>query len=550
VDHSSRAPKHDVHNNANSTRVRAILGKHLRSLWTDAKLQDEVEAICREFQERRFWPEGWTGIRSIRRWRKEPLPTEEEAKLRKIEATLSPQTLIEQVRARVLRSARDAYDDIDFRDFQAQHERHQQQLIELGRTLSAEGAVLDGLMDELTVCSTGTALGPLAKGLVDAATDQRALWDKLVASFRSAEPAQRSPELLACYIYNLQSADAELTEELLTECLDDSLLAEWFPYFQKRVVISEAGLKRLKDSLGQKSAPAERYRGLGWNNKLDDSAMLELIPMILQLDGGFDVAVDTIHMRMVVERQNKKELSPEFISAGQIVIEACQFDRPLNQDAHELGEVIEACLRSADAIPMVEMLLDRLREAHANYSLGFIEENRILGALFAAQPTVVLSNIFAPEGQDERTGFRDFFDHDDLLGSPLDRIPETILLAWCDEDSNLRYPLIAAKMVPFSRAPSSDKPQWKPSALALLERAPNKVEVLKLYINHFEPMSWSGSRSAAWEANARLLDHFENHSDVELAAYARLRRDELRLLLDDLRRQELNSEKRENERFE
>jgi len=541
---------HDVRNDASSYRVRTILGTHLHSLWMEAELQDEVEAICREFQARRFWPEGWTGIRSIRRWREEPLPAEEDSKLTRIEATLSPQTLVEQVRAKVLRSARDAYDHIDLHDYEAQHERHQQQLIELGRTLTAEGAVLDGLMDELTACGTGMTLGPLAKGLVDAATDQRALWDKLVASFRSADPTQRSPELLACYIYNLQSANAELTEELLTESLDAPLLAEWFPYFQKRVAISAAGLQRLKDSLAQKSAPAERYRGLGWNNKLDDSSTLELIPMILQLDGGFDVAFDIIHMRIVLERRDRKALSPELIAAGQIVIEACQFDRQLEQDAHELGEVIEACLSSADAIPMVEMLFARLREAHANYSLGFIEENRILGALFAAQPTVVLNKIIAPERQNERTGFRDFLDHDDLLGSPLDRIPETILFAWCDEEGAVRFSLIAAKMVPFSKAPNSNKPQWKPSALALLERAPNKIEVLEHYIGHFVPRSWSGSRSAAWAANARLLDHFENHSDVELAAYARRRRDELRLLLDDLRRQELDSEQHENERFE
>jgi hypothetical protein len=451
---------HDVRNDANSSRVRAILGTHLRSLWTEAELQDEVEAICREFQERRFWPEGWIGIRSIRRWLEEPLPAEEDTKLARIEATLSPQTLVEQVRARVLRSMRDAYDDIDFRDYEAQHERHQQQLIELGRTLTAEGAVLDGLMDELIVCSTGMTLGPLAKGLVDATTDQRALWDKLVASFRSADPAQRSPELLACYVYNLQSADAELTEGLLTECLNNPLLAEWFPYFQKRVLISAAGLQRLKDSLRLKSAPAERYRGLGWINKLDDSATLELIPMILQLDGGFDVAVDTIHMRIVQECQNKKALSPELITAGRIVIEACEFDRRVNHDANTLEEVIEACLSSADAIPMVEMLLARLREAHANYSLGFTGENRILGALFAAQSTVVLDDLFAPGRQDERTGFRDFFDYDHFLGSPLDRIPEATLLAWCDEDSAVRYSLIAAKMVPFSRVPNSLNSPW------------------------------------------------------------------------------------------
>ena len=74
-------------NDAISSRVRIDFGKHLRSLWTEAELHGEVEAICREFHERHFWPEGWIGIRSIRRWRDEPLPAEEDTKLARIEAT-------------------------------------------------------------------------------------------------------------------------------------------------------------------------------------------------------------------------------------------------------------------------------------------------------------------------------------------------------------------------------------------------------------------------------------------------------------------------------
>lgn len=285
--------------------------------------------------------------------------------------------------------------------------------------------------------------------------------------------------LLASYLYNLQSADAELTEQLLTACLNDPVLAGWFPYFQNKVVISAAGLQRLKDSLAQRIAPAERYRGLGWFNKLEDSATLELIPRVLQLEGGFDVAVDSVHMRIVQDRQQKKALSPELVTAGRIVIEACEFDQRLNQHSvHAFEELIEACLCPVEAIPAVKTLLARLRAAHTNYSLDLTVENRVLSALFTAQPTVVLNDLFAPERADERIGFRGFFDHDDLLGSPLDGIPEATLLAWCDEDSTVRYPLIAAKMVPFSRDSNSHKPKWKPSALALLERAPNKIEAL------------------------------------------------------------------------
>ncbi|HZY61873.1 MAG TPA: hypothetical protein VFE38_05045 [Edaphobacter sp.] len=61
-----------------------------------------------------------------------------------------------------------------------------------------------------------------------------------------------------------------------------------------------------------------------------------------------------------------------------------------------------------------------------------------------------------------------------------------------------------------------DAREWKEVALALLDRAPDKIEVLKQYIYQLRPMSWSGPRSAAWEANAKLLNVFENHPDAEL----------------------------------
>ena len=546
----SLCASHDEHDTNISRRVRTILGEHLRGLWSEVELHDEVEAICREFQVRRFWPEGWAGIRATRRWRDEALPAEEDAKLASLKALLAPQSLVEQVRSRVIRSARDAYDDVDFRDYETQFARQQQELIELGRAVAVETVTLNGLMDELTQCNTGMTLGPFAKGLVDGTQDRRALWEKLAASFHSSVPAQRSPELLACYLFNVQPADAELTEEILTECLEDPALCEWFPYFQKRVEISADGFQRLKKSLMRKNAPAERYRGLGWTSKLDDSALLELVPMILELPEGFDIAADCIHMRIVQEQRDQRPLSQDLTAAGRIVIEACEFTRRSNHEVHAVEEIIEACLESPQTTPTVELVLDRLRTARSNYSLGFTEENRILGALLAAQPLAVLNNVFAPGRPDARIGMRGMFDHDYLVGSPLDRVPEATLLLWCEEDSNVRYPLIASKLVPFARNPQTDTPAWKSSALALLEHAPNKIEVLGHYIHHFQPMSWSGSQSTTWEKNVRLLDQFENYPDNDLTVFAKEQQREHKAALDELKVKEFASERRENERFE
>jgi hypothetical protein len=541
---------HDAHDNEISKRVRAILGNHLRALWSEMGLHDEVDSICHEFEARRFWPEGWSGIRATRRWLDEPLPPEEDTKLASLQAMLAPESLEQQVRSRVLRSERDAHDDIGFRDYEAQFARQQQDLIALGKAIADEPVTLGGLMSELSECNTGMTLGPFAKGLVAGTQDRKALWDGLAASFRSCDPAARSPELLACYLLNLQPTDGILTEVILADCIDDPTLSGWFPYFQKRVQISPDGLERLRKSLARKNAPAERYRGLGWTSPLDDSALLELVPMILQLPDGFDIAADCIHMQIVQEEREQRELSPDLIAAGRIVVEACEFDRRLHLDGYAVKQIIEGCLVSPETKPTVELVLDRLRAARSDYRLAFTEGNQILGALLVAQPLTVLDNVFAPGQPDSKVGTRGLFDNDYMVGSPLDGVPEETLLVWCDVDSNIRYPLIASKMVPFMRNPQTDKPAWKRLALTLLERAPDKITVLGHYIRHLEPMSWSGSQSSTWEKNVRLLDEFENYPDSELAAYAKQQRDEHHASLEKLQAQELASERRENEKFE
>lgn len=533
-----------------STRIRSILSKHLSGLWSDMELFDEVEAICRQFHEACFWPEGWTAIRSFRRYRKESLPEENDARLSALEKMMAPQSLAEQVRGRVLRNGRDVYDDIDSRDYEAQFARRENLLIELGRTVAAETEILDGLIDELHLCSTSITLSPFVNGLIDATSDRRGLWNLLVTAYGLADANDRSLELLTCYLFNLQSIDAELVETLLDEALHDPLLSGWFPVFQSRVSISSEGLARLKQSLAKGSASAEQYRGLGWSSRLDDTAILELVPMILVLPNGFDIALNMVWMRINQLRHNNKVLPPEVTAAGRLVVEACQFDHRMNREAHELQEVIEACLGFPDGVSSVEKLLDRLRLSHSMYHLGVMEENRILGALLAAQPSTVLNRIFASGRVGDEDGRPGFFDHDEIIGSPLDRVPQSILLAWCDEDRAIRYPLIAAGLCPFKPNHNSDLRHWKELALALLESSPDKIEVLKQYIYHFRPMSWSGPRSVSWEANAKLLDVLEDHADLKLAEFARAEREKLRAMLDDLRREELASERHDNERFE
>ena len=83
----------------------------------------------------------------------------------------------------------------------------------------------------------------------------------------------------------------------------------------------------------------------------------------------------------------------------------------MNREAHELQEVIEACLVGSGGIATVERVFDRLKMSHSKYGLGFMEESTILGALLAVQPVAVLNLLFVSANAGDEGGMRGFFDH-------------------------------------------------------------------------------------------------------------------------------------------
>lgn len=112
--------------------------------------------------------------------------------------------------------------------------------------------------------------------------------------------------------------------------------------------------------------------------------------------------------------------------------------------------------------------------------------------------------------------------------------------------------LLKPKEVDFARSISIRRRECARGkrSLSLSWSAPRTIEVVKQYIYQFRPWSYSGSQSAEWEANAKLLGAFENHADAELVEFARNEREKLRATLEELRQEEMKSERPDNERFE
>src|SRR5262249_14402679 len=124
-----------------------------------------------------------------------------------------------------------------------------------------------------------------------------------------------------------------------------------------------------------------------------------------------------------------------------------------------------------------------------------------------------------------------------------------LLIAWCDEDADIRYELMST-VVTFSRGSGQGVRTWTPLATKMIERAPQPTKILATFIERFSPRMWEGSRAAHVESYAALLDNLGNNLDAAIHTLATTNRAELKVEIDQWRAQELAYSRVRDESFE
>ncbi len=171
-------------------------------------------------------------------------------------------------------------------------------------------------------------------------------------------------------------------------------------------------------------------------------------------------------------------------------------------------------------------------------------------SLLKVQLVPVLDALFAGNDTDRHQGVQIVEEISGLHSNPLDAVQEGDLFEWCEQDPATRYPTIAAVVSIFHRTDEKAPLHWTSLALHVLDRAPDRVAVLKQFVRRFRPTSWSGSRAAIIESNTQLLTDLETYSDpliVEFIAHEQVR---LRQDIEQERQWETQQDKASHERFE
>lgn len=238
------------------------------------------------------------------------------------------------------------------------------------------------------------------------------------------------------------------------------------------------------------------------------------------------------------------------IEGGRELLQLMRFKRNTAHDGYASGEIAKACLFGSENIPLVLNLCEKLKRAVSVYETSAFYHRAFLASLFTVQPLATLDGLLGDSDQRE-VGIRILDDICDERGNPLDAVPAQDLLQWCDKDPATRYPLIAGLVTVTESANQTEPRKWTDIALLLLEKAPDRIAVLREFIRQLVQVSgWVGSLAATIETNVKILDELLTYPDHTVVEFIRHERVRIHGTVDTERRREEVYERHRDERFE
>ncbi|KJJ98022.1 hypothetical protein UB44_15610 [Burkholderiaceae bacterium 26] len=537
-------------------RLLQLLGKKFRPLWTWAHMHDELESLSIKITADGFWLDGWAGCRQIIRFDAGGQSPDLTSRIESLERLLRPIDLAARARAAVHGDSTGWEDtdeaSADGHDLMARHQRMEERAVELGSAVALEGDILSAILPDIVL--GGVRDHAFGRGLALAAPNIRATWGVLIDAFDRTPQDHLDTRLLSGFIAGLWERDCELAHELLDGALAHKRLLPLLPILSSSVVLDDRCLERLRQALATGQVPVHRYKQLMYGrttSQLSAQILERLVLDIAQQTEGYHVAVDILYMRLSTDRIDGRSLAPELLDIGRALLR-----RPILRDRHadgdyNLGQLVKLCVTGPTASRVASDAVIAVRRAIESRETHVFEWSDFLFALTLAQPRAVLDALFGGNNTEEReVAVAEFQPTAHLRPNWMEAVPADTLIAWCAEDPTIRF-VVAASIVTFAHGGQNGAPPvWTDHARMLLSAAPNKERVLAAFIDRFWPSSWSGSRAAIAEDNARLLDSSEVLALPELKPMVMQAKLTLAADIEKERRWETNHDQEMDGRFE
>jgi hypothetical protein len=540
-----------------ASQVRTVVAEQFRGLWTSAAMYDDLERVCRAISKRRFWVEGWTAVRQTLFYDSKGFSPEISARLASLEALVQPTDLVQKVQSMVLSEAViyvgfDSTDD-STNDVGKTMAKAEAIARDLGRDVAADQDTFAQLLPELIVGSS-QQLWNFGGGLAEGTENPPAIWSQLVTRLAATPADKRNSHVFRGFLNALHATNAKLVNALLDEALENETLAEWYPILQTAVGIDKEGVNRLMRSLELGRAWIGTYRSMvggGVTHQISGRDFNSLLLRIAGQPGGLGIAIEILYMRLSFEEGRMRSSTSEIIDVGCALMVQLRFaNRKDVGSEYRLGIVARNCLVGEKGAATVREICRNLKDAVSKSETSAFYQQELLQVLLGAHPYAALEALCGDSAADLMLGISILDQASQLRRNVFDAIPEADLLSWCDQRPEIRYPAVAGGVTAFQPSGDTGGPRWTSTARKLLDKAPDRVEVLKKFIGRFSPMGWAGSHAAIVESNAQLLDELAAYPDPAVVEFIAKEKSRLAQAIQAERQTETLIERERDERFE
>ena len=542
-----------------STKARRVLANHLRGLWSigvrfSQEFLDDLENSVIQTHIQEPWNEGWISIKGIIQHDSKWMDQRALSRLRQLSERLKPVDLLEKARTYALTDERLSFDLEDDFDENAseQFKRVQDATRKIGISVGKDIFVFRQLLAEL-VSNYHHRLIVFGEGLGDGCEDRKSMWKMLYEQIEKTLPEKRQIAVMLGFLSSCAIHDSELYHSILNSLIKDELLGRWFPYFQVASKVDKQGVERLHKALDEGNADIYSFKQLAWgraHEAIDDDDLAVLIQKLNLKDGGVQVATEILSMRFHMEKGKPANHSRKLVAVSREVLLKYPYEnRPSGYEHfdYELAQIADVSLHGQEGAQSARELCQYLAEGFKEHRIYSSYYHELLEVLARIHPHVFLDAFI---GRDEYMFRRMMFGDLERADSPVNQIPENILVDWCEQDPATRYPLIVSSMQMYSKSKDSQELCWHPILPTIFEKSPNIQAVLSHLANEIYPMSWSDSRADALAKRFSLFAQLLEHPNSEIRDWAVAQNQKLESAVQVERERELKENQARFERFE
>ncbi len=225
-------------------------------------------------------------------------------------------------------------------------------------------------------------------------------------------------------------------------------------------------------------------------------------------------------MRLYSRQSDGTPITDAERAIGLNLLSKFRIERRSDKEDRELGRIIECCLDHPSNDGLARDLCQRVLEAVREYNVSAWDLNDLVDALTLTHPNAVLDILVEQASEEDEYGREFFRDLREFHPCPLRHLRDPDLITWADARPDLRYPALA-KAIKFSNSSKEETQQeWSTTALALLENAPDPVQIVQIFYSRFHPGSFAGSYSAMLAKRIPLLEQLMDHANEDLSSWA------------------------------